>query len=79
MRYYILDTKTESDLCRQECLTAYMNNIPSGDYKSQTIEWATEQQRITDDKYIVPVCPNLGTFGYNIETAQDDWFPTIEE
>ena len=60
MRYYILDTKTESDLCRQECLTAYMNNIPSGDYKAQTTEWATEQQRITDNKYIVPGLGDAG-------------------
>jgi hypothetical protein len=56
-----------------------MNTVPSGDYKTQTIDWATEQQRLTDNKYIVPVCPNLGTFGYAIETATDDWFPTIEE
>ena len=56
-----------------------MNNMPSGDYKAQTTEWATDQQRITDDKYIVPECPNLGTFGYTRETATDDWFPTIEE
>ena len=79
MRYYVLATKEESDLCRQECLTAYMNNMPNDNYKTQTTEWSTEQQRITDNKYIVPVCPNLGTFGYAIETATDDWFPTIEE
>ena len=77
MRYYILDTQIESDQCRQESLIAYMNSVPDGDYKSQTTEWSTEQQRITDNKYIVPVCPNLGTFGYAIETASDDWFPTI--
>lgn len=79
MRYYILETKEESDRCRQECYISCMNNVSNKDYKSQTTEWATEQQRITDNKYIVPVCPNLGTFGYAIETAQDDWFPTIEE
>jgi len=79
MRYYILDTQIESDQCRQECLIAYTNSVPDGDYKTQTTEWATEQQRLTDNKYIVPVCPNLGTFGYAIETASDDWFPTIEE
>ena len=78
MRYYILNTKEESDTCRQECYIAYMNSVPDGDYKEQTTEWSTEQQR-TDNKYIVPVCPNLGTFGYTIETATDDWFPTIEE
>lgn len=78
MRYYILDTQAESDLCRQECLIAYTNNVADGAYKTQTTEWSTEQQRLTDNKYIVPVCPNLGTFGYTIETAQDDWFPTIE-
>lgn len=79
MRYYILDTKAESDQCIKECYTACMNTVPRGDYKTQTIDWSTEQQRITDNKYIVPFCPNLGTFGYTIETATDDWFPTIEE
>ena len=79
MRYYILDKKEESDLCLQECLTASLQNVADKDYKSQTTSWSTEQQRITDNKYIVPVCPNLGTFGYAIETATDDWFPTIEE
>lgn len=79
MRYYILDTQAESDQCRSECLTAYMNNIPHGQYREQTTSWSAEQQRITDNKYIVPVCPNLGTFGYTIETATDEWFPTIEE
>ena len=77
MRYYILDTQAESDQCRSECLIAYMNNIPSGDYKTQTTSWSDEQQRLTDGKYIVPVCPNLGTFGYNIETATDDWFEKL--
>ena len=79
MRYYILDTQAESDQCLQECLTASLQNVSDTDYKAQTTEWATEQQRLTDNKYIVPVCPNLGTFGYTIETATDDWFPTIEE
>lgn len=79
MRYYILDTQAESDQCLQECLTASLQNVSDKDYKAQTTEWATEQQRLTDNKYIVPVCPNLGTFGYTIETATEDWFPTIEE
>lgn len=79
MRFYILDTKSESDKCLQECFEAFMQNARDGKYRTQTTEWATEQQRLTDNKYIVPVCPNLGTFGYTIETAADDWFPTIEE
>ena len=77
MRYYILDTKQESDQCLQECLTAYLQNINNSKYKDQTTAWATEQQRLTDGKYIVPVCPNLGTFGYNIETSTDDWFEPL--
>ena len=68
MRYYILDTKQQSDQCRKEWLIAYMNNLSDDDYKSQTDEWSSEKQRLTDNKYIVPVCPNLGTFGYTIET-----------
>lgn len=74
MRYYILDNKEESDQCLQECLIACLQNVKDEKYKSQTTSWAQEQQRLTDNKYIVPVCPNLGTFGYHIEHATDDWF-----
>ena len=74
MRYYILDTKEESDQCLKECLIAYLHNVQDEKYRSQTTSWAIEQQRLTDNKYIVPVCPQLGTFGYHIETATDDWF-----
>lgn len=77
MKYYVLDSKAESDECLENCHNACINNIPSGDYKSQTTAWAEEQQRVTDNKYIVPVCSTLGTFGYNIETATSEWFPEI--
>jgi hypothetical protein len=78
MRYYILNTKEESDQCRRECYTAYMQNISAGAYKEQTTQWSEEQQRLTDNKYIVPVCPQLGTFGYLIETSTSEWFPEPE-
>ena len=77
MRYYILDTKQESDQCLEECLTAYLQNVTCEQYIKQTTKWADEQQRLTDGKYIVPVCPNLGTFGYTIETATEDWFDEL--
>lgn len=77
MRYYILETKEESDRCRQECYIACMSNVSNEAYKTQTTDWAIEQQRLTDGKYIVPVCPNLGTFGYTIETSTEDWFDKI--
>ena len=79
MKYYILDTKAESDLCLQECFDAFMQNVKNDAYKKTTTKWAPEQQRLTDGKYIVPVCPQLGTFGYHIETSTEDWFPVIEE
>lgn len=79
MRYYILDTKEESDQCLHECYIAMMNNVTNESYKKQTVAWAFEQQRITDGKYIVPVCPQLGTFGYHIETSTDDWFPPMTD
>ena len=77
MRYYILDTKEESDQCLEECLIACLHNITEQDYKNQTTAWAEEQQRKTDGKYIVPVCPQLGTFGYTIETSTEDWFEEL--
>lgn len=79
MRYYILDSQEESDQCLKECLTAFLQNIKNEHYKQQTTEWAFEQQRLTDSKYIVPVCSYLGTFGYQIETATDDWFPPMTD
>ena len=77
MKYYILDTKAESDQCLEVCLIAYLQNVTCEKFKQQTKVWAVEQQRLTDGKYIVPVCPNLGTFGYNIETSTDDWFEPL--
>jgi len=74
MKYYVLDTKEESDECRKYCLEAFLSNKSGSDYLNQTTQWSEEQQRLTDGKYIVPVCPQLGTFGYHIETATDDWF-----
>lgn len=76
MKYYIVDTIEQSEQCRKECLIAYMNNVPDGEYKDHSIEWSPNLQRLTDGKYIIPVCPNLGTFGYNIEESSDDWFDT---
>lgn len=79
MRYYILNTQAESNQCLQECYDAFMHNVKNDAYRKITKRWAQEQQRITDGKYIVPVCPQLGTFGYTIETATDDWFPELPE
>lgn len=75
MRYYILNTKEESDECIKACTEAYLSNEPKLEYKKQTAVWAQQLQRLTDGKYIIPVCPQLGGFGYQIETFEENWFP----
>lgn len=79
MKYYVLDTKEESDECRKYCLEAFLSNKSGPAYLNQTTQWSEEQQRLTDEKYIVPVCPQLGTFGYSVENSSEDWFPPEEE
>lgn len=78
-RYYILDSKEESDQCLEACLIAHFQNVQNDKYKAQTTSWAPEQKRLTDGKYIVPVCPSLGTFGYTIEASKPEWFEANEE
>lgn len=81
MRYYILDTKKESDECRKYCLQAILSRSDNNNYIERTTQWSDEQIRQTDGKYVVPVCVQLGTFGYNVDEYASDWFPSddIEE
>ena len=77
-RYYILDTKQQSDQCRADCYDAYMQTVTEGEYKTQTTQWSEEQQRLTDGKYIVTVCEYFDSGQYTIESSTLDWFPVDE-
>jgi len=45
-------------------------------YIQETNLWSTNQQRITDAKYIVPYSDLIGTGNYTIEEATESWFST---
>lgn len=76
--HYIFDTQQESDQCRQECYDAYMLGRTEIDFINNTLAWSEEQTRLTDNKYIVPYCDELGDNGYTIENSTSAWFPEGE-
>ena len=78
MKYYILNTKEESDECRKECYIALLEHNKSERFAELTKEWSPEQMRITDGKYIVPECPYIDSSRYNMEEAEQNWFPKQE-
>jgi len=92
MRYYILDTKEESDKCRQKCLDAVVRVRGANNY---TTQWSEELTRLTDGKYVVPYCQEFeneldsmddafesisarDAYGFKIETPTSSWFPEPE-
>ena len=78
MKYYILDTKEESDQCRLECYVALLHHNKSERFAELTKEWSPEHIRITDGKYVVPECPYIDSSKYITEEAQINWFPEQE-
>ena len=77
MFYYVLDSLEEFNSCNDACYDAHMAvyNDNNG-YRDETLCWSKEAQRLTDSKYICPVCPEYdNSAGYTIEEAQPDWFP----
>lgn len=75
MKYYILNTKEESDQCRLECYRALLENNKSERFAELTKEWSSEKIRITDGKYVVPECPLIDSSKYILEEANINWFP----
>ena len=73
-RYYIFDDELSAIKCNQECSIAFLNTAANRKYKEGNYDWSEIKQRETDGKYTVLVCPYLGTFGYNIETEEANWF-----
>lgn len=80
MKYYVFDTKAEADECRHTCLAVYLAvHNTSIDYIEQTTSWSEEGlTRLTDGKYIVPYCDNLGDNEYTVEDCSSNWFPPSE-
>jgi hypothetical protein len=74
MKYYILNTKEESNECRLGCYRAFLEQNESERVAELTKEWSSEQTRITDGKYIVPECPYLKNSNYVIEECKREWF-----
>ena len=72
-RYYILDTELDAIKCNQECAHAFNQQAVNLKYKQTNKQWSEIQQRATDGKYVVLVCPYLGTFGYTVEVETDQW------
>lgn len=78
MKYYIFNTKEESDQCRLECYRALLEDNKSERFAELTKEWSPEQIRITDGKYIVPECHLIDSSKYILVEANVNWFPEQE-
>jgi hypothetical protein len=78
MKYYILNTKEESDQCRLECYKALLEQNKNERFAELTKEWSPEQVRITDGKYIVPECLYIDSSSYITEESNRNWFPQQE-
>ena len=73
-QYYVLDTQEQSNACRLSCYIAHIGIHNTEPYKSQTTQWSKERTRLTDGKYIVPFCGELGQAGYTVEESDESWF-----
>lgn len=78
MKYYILNTKEESDQCRLECYKALLELNKSERFAELTKEWSSEQIRATDGKYIVPECLYIDSSNYVLEEPNSNWFTPQE-
>ena len=76
MNYYIINTKEESDLCLEECYKAHMKHHgENAEYSEGTIRWAELKTRLTDGKYIIPVCNHYSNpHRFIMETSSPNWF-----
>lgn len=77
MFYYVLDTLSEFNECNNACYDAHMTvHDDNNGYTENTLSWSKPYQRLTDGKYVCPVCPDYdNAAGYTIEESQPDWFP----
>lgn len=75
--YYILDNVGSFNLCNNECYDAHIAEFgDNSGYIETTKSWAFEFQRLTDLKYICPVCDSYSNpHGFPVEESQANWFP----
>jgi hypothetical protein len=78
MKYYVLNSKEESDQCRLDCYRASLEYNNSERFAELTKEWSPEKIRITDGKYVVPECPYINSSKYIMEKFDKNWFPEQE-
>jgi len=77
MEYYILDTLEEAEACEREVYSCYIEHSTDQKYIDSTPKWCDVKQRLTDGKYIVPVCNHVSEHGYIVETEQPNWYEEI--
>jgi len=76
MNYYIANTKEEAETCLSECHEAEMlyRKTDKG-----TKRWYQLMQRLTDGKYIIPVCNHYSNpRSLPVEVGLPEWFEQEE-
>tara|TARA_Y100000593_G_C4076226_1_gene221594 strand:- start:114 stop:353 length:240 start_codon:yes stop_codon:yes gene_type:complete len=76
--FCIFETKTEADAYCATALVDWLATHPGVEYQAQTTAWAIPEQRLTDNKWFVPLCPVTDNSGQTLEDSEEDWFPAPE-
>lgn len=76
MMYNVFDTEQEANEAQSYDYQSWIavNNNPS--YVATTTAWAIPQQRITDNKWVYPVCPTSDAT-YTTEEYDPIWFGEV--
>ena len=76
MIYFIFNTLEEAQAADAACFESHMAEHTDSTYLAKTQRWCNIEQRITDDKYIVPVCTHYSNINdWPIEESRANWFP----
>jgi len=76
MQYVVFDTRSEWEAYEGIAYAAWIEAHPApSNYVQQTTAWSKERQRLTDGKWIAPVCPAVSDHSsYTLEDPIDEWF-----
>jgi len=78
--YNVFDTEEEANTAQEsdfQTWKAYkMPTCNCPEYWDQTTSWGEVRQRLTDSKFVYPVCPQ-GSQEHTQEQYQNDWFNVI--